>query len=67
MRTHELLEFSVSDVGEAVSCAPTFRAKVDNWHKNPVQTRDINIEDIKKKLERAQLKRKARSRSCSWC
>ena len=54
----EVLEYSVADIGEAVCGAPTFRQKVDSWQSNPVPARNINIEDIKYKLERAQLKRK---------
>ena len=56
------MEFSIDQVGEAVSCAPTFRAKADSWQADPatVPERDIRLEDIKKRLERAQLKRKVR-------
>jgi hypothetical protein len=58
-----LLEFRVADIGEAVSCAPTFKEKVANWQnhpQHPIPDRNLSLEDIKRKLERAHLQRKVR-------
>lgn len=55
------LEFSAADVGEAVRCAPTFKAKADGWvnhPQHPVPARDISLEAIKRKLARAHEVRK---------
>jgi hypothetical protein len=54
-----VLEFSIADVGEAVSCAPDFLAKVVRW-KNRVESskKVISLDDINIKLDRARLMRK---------
>lgn len=59
----EVLEYRVSDVGQAQVPAEAFMAKVDDWHSNPehpIVARNVNLDDIRHKLERARMKRKVR-------
>jgi hypothetical protein len=54
-----VLEFSFADVGEAVSCAPDFKAKVARWQNQLENSRKrLSIDDINTKLDRARLMRK---------
>jgi hypothetical protein len=54
-----VLEFRIADVGEAVSCAPDFMAKVVRW-KNRIESskKVLSLDDINSKLDRARLMRK---------
>ena len=58
-----VLEFSIADVGEAVSAAPDFKAKVTRWQNHPSSTQSqLSIDDINRKLDRARQQRKVCTR-----